>query len=546
MNKIFYPKIAESLRNGYSLGFLLEDLTSGVIVGIVALPLAIAFGMASGATPLQGLITAIIGGFLISLLSGSRFQIGGPTGAFIVLVLSTIQKFGYDGLIIATIMAGIILVIMGIAKLGKLIEFIPYPVTIGFTSGIALIIAIGQLSNTLGIRLPENVDGFLNELIFYAKSINSVNYYSLAFTLLTIIIVKITSKYQIKIPGSLISIILFSFIVKIFDVPVETIGDRFGKLNFSFPRFSIPTFNPEIVTMLFPSAFAIAILGGIESLLSAVVADGMTGDKHRSNTELIAQGIANIITPLWGGLPATGAIARTATNIKNGARSPLSGIFHALALLLIVVFAGDWASLIPLPVLAGILIVVAYNMGEWHLFFKIIKSTKSDTLVLISTFLLTVFVDLSFAIQFGVVMAALLFMKRMSDVVQVDFIKDDDLVDNYKREVLHEGIEVFEINGPFFFGATNRYQVEMNALKKNCKVLIFRMRYVPAMDVTGLKAFEDTLSLTKNNGITVMISGIQKQPRNLLMKSNVWSDISSNTFETFSECYNKALLIVDK
>jgi SulP family sulfate permease len=523
----FEPKLITVLREGYSLTTFSKDLIAGIIVGIVALPLSIAFAIASGVKPEQGLYTAVIAGFLISVFSGSRVQIGGPTGAFIVIIYSIVQKHGYDGLALATIMAGVLLIIMGIARLGEVIKYIPYPVTVGFTSGIAIIIFTTQVKEFFGINaiMPEH---FIPKWIAYFKNIPSIDLQSTIIGILTLLILIFWPKITRKIPGPLVAILASTAAVSFLDLAVPTIGSRFGEIPNHFVKPHLPPISFDLLSQLSSSALAIALLAGIESLLSAVVADGMTGRKHRSNIELIAQGIANVITPLFSGIPATGAIARTATNIKSGGLTPVAGIIHAITILFLFLFLGKWAELIPMATLAGILIVVAYNMSEWRLFVKLLRSPKSDIAVLIITFLLTILVDLTVAIEVGVVLASFLFMRRMVDVTQVKSItkflnedERDDLSDNPAADPnaiaarkIPLGVEVFEINGPFFFGAADKFRDTMRAIQKPPKVLILRMRHVPTIDATGLRALEDTLDKAKRDGITVLLSA----PNARLMK----------------------------
>lgn len=515
------PKLLTVLREGYTGGMFFKDLTAGIIVGIVALPLAIAFAIASGVTPEQGLYTAIIGGFIISALSGSRVQIGGPTGAFIVIIYSIVQKYGYDGLAIATIIAGILLVIMGLVKMGAVLKFIPYPVTVGFTTGIAVIIAVGQLRDFLGLHMEKVPSEFIEKIEAYGEHVGSVTPAAAGIGLLTIVIVALWPRVTKRIPGSLIAIMVATALVPLFGLQVETIGSRFGAVSTALPSLHIPAVAWSKVRQLISPAITIALLAGIESLLSAVVADGMTGRRHRSNMELVAQGVANIASPLFGGIPATGAIARTATNIKNGGVSPVAGITHAIVLLLIMLFFGKWAALIPMASLAGILIVVAYNMSEWHLFVKMFKSPKSDIAVLLVTFFLTVLVDLTVAIQAGVVLAALLFMRRMADVTQVGYITsmiddEEDTSDqdpnSIKRYTVPKGVEVFEVNGPFFFGAADRFKHVLSLIVKKPKVLVLRMRTVLSMDATALRALDEVFEQTRHDKTVLMLAGVHTQP----------------------------------
>jgi len=551
------PKIITVFKQGYSSPVFFKDLTAGIIVGIVALPLAIAFAIASGVKPEQGLYTAIVAGFLISLLSGSRVQIGGPTGAFIVIIYGIVQKFGYDGLVIATIMAGVLLIIMGFAKLGAVIKYIPYPVTVGFTAGIALIIAMGQLRDLLGLHMEKVPAEFIEKIVAYSEHAGSITPIAAVIGIATIAIVFLWPRVTQRVPGSLVAILVTTGMVQLMDLPVETIGSRFGSVSGSLPSFRMPQFDWRTASSLVSPAITIALLAGIESLLSAVVADGMTGRKHRSNMELIAQGVANIASPLFGGIPATGAIARTATNIKNGGLTPIAGIIHAVVLLLIMLFFGKWAALIPMATLAGILVVVAYNMSEWHHFVKLLKSPKMDIAVLLVTFFLTVLVDLTVAIQAGVVLAALLFMKRMSDVTQVGYItsmvgfEEEDEEDakadpnNINKFSVPKGVEVFEVNGPFFFGAAERFKHTLNLIVKKPKVLILRTRTVLAMDATALHALEEVYNMTKREKTVLVLAGIHAQPMIAMDKAGFLDKVGvENVFESIGDALKRARAIV--
>ncbi len=513
------PKLFTTLKNYTSKQFL-ADLSAGTIVGIVALPLAIAFGIASGVTPEKGLITAIIAGFIISLLGGSRVQIGGPTGAFIVIVYGIVQQYGVNGLIIATIMAGVILVIMGFARFGSVIKFIPHPVVVGFTSGIALLIFSTQIKDFFGLAIDEVPSEFFDKWIEYSFNFSTINYYAFGTAALALFIIIIFPKITHKIPGSIVALLVTTAIVQIFHFPVETIGSKFGELPSALPSPVFPQIDFAIIKNLIGPATTIAILAAIESLLSAVVADGMIGGRHRSNMELVAQGVANIITPLFGGIPATGAIARTATNIKNGGRTPVAGIVHAFVLLLITLFFGQYAKLIPMATLAAVLIVVAYNMSEWRSFVEIFKSPKSDIIVLLTTFGLTVVFDLTIAIQVGMVLAVFLFMRSMAMVTNVGIItrelKDDDeeAVDSnaITNKKVPDEVEVFEINGPFFFGAVSKFRDAMRFIESPPKVLIIRMRNVPAIDGTGIHALEEVYHESVKKGTQLVLSGVHTQP----------------------------------
>lgn len=542
------PKIVTVFREGYSVPTFLRDLTAGVIVGIVALPLAIAFAIASGVKPEQGLYTAIIAGLIISLLSGSRVQIGGPTGAFIVIVYGIVQRHGYDGLATATLMAGVLLIIMGIARLGAVIKYIPYPVTVGFTGGIAIIIAAGQIRDFLGLSMADVPAGFIAKVKSYSASLGSVNPAAAAIGLITILLVVLWPRVTRRVPGSLIAIILTTAVVQVFHVPVETIGSRFGSVSGALPVPSLPGLRWDMVPELFSPALSIALLAGIESLLSAVVADGMTGRRHRSNMELVAQGVANIASPLFGGIPATGAIARTATNIKNGGQTPVAGIVHALTLMLIMLFFGKWASLIPLAALAGILMVVAYNMSEWHLFVKLLRSPKSDITVLVVTFLLTVLVDLTIAIQAGVVLAAFLFMRRMAEVTQVSYVtkmmndeEEQDDPNSLKQRTIPAGVEVFEVNGPFFFGAADKFKYTLSLVQKKPKVLILRLRSVLSLDATALRALEDVYGRTRREGTVLLLSGVHAQPLIVMERSGFLDQVGEkNVMENIDAALDRA------
>ncbi|HEX7357632.1 MAG TPA: sulfate permease [Ignavibacteriaceae bacterium] len=522
------PKLFTTLKN-YNKQQFISDATAGVIVGIVALPLAIAFGIASGVTPEKGIITAIIAGFVISFFGGSRVQIGGPTGAFIIIVYGIVQQYGTTGLAIATIMAGIILVIMGLVKFGSLIKFIPYPVVVGFTSGIALLIFSTQIKDFFGLQLDNVPAEFHEKWLAYFQYFSTFNYNVVIIALLSLMIMILWPKITHKIPGSLIAIIATTVIVIVFKLPVDTIGSRFGEISSNLPSPNFYKIDLGVIRNLIGPATVIAILAAIESLLSAVVADGMIGGKHRSNMELVAQGLANIITPIFGGIPATGAIARTATNIKNGGRTPVAGIFHSITLLLIMLFFGSYARLIPMATLAAILVVVAYNMSEWRAFKSLLKSPKSDVVVLLTTFLLTVIFDLTIAIEIGMVLSVLLFMKRMSEVSNVSIITreledeedrpDPNAIDKKK---IPEGVEVFEINGPFFFGAAKKFKDEMSIVEKPPKVRIIRMRNVPAIDATGLQTLKDFYNDSKKHKTHMILSGVHTQPLYAMTQAGIF------------------------
>ncbi len=542
----FQPKIISSLKN-YTKEKFLSDLMAGTIVGIVALPLAIAFGIASGVSPEKGLITAIIGGFIVSFLGGSSVQIGGPTGAFIVIVYGIIQNFGIEGLAIATFIAGIMLVLMGVFKLGTVIKFIPYPIIVGFTSGIALTIFTTQMTDLFGLSIEKIPADFISKWITYFQNIQTVNIWALLVGLASIAIIVFSPRITKKIPGSLIAIIGMTIVVYILRnymgiESIETIGDRFT-INASLPQPEGFKLNMETINLLLPSAFTIAILGAIESLLSATVADGVTGDRHDSNTELIAQGAANIVVPIFGGIPVTGAIARTMTNINNGGRTPVAGIIHAVVLLLILLFLGPLTKHIPMACLAGVLIIVSYNMSEWRTFRSLLKNPKSDVIVLLITFFLTVIFDLTIAIEVGLLIAMFLFMRRVAETTHVS-VSTDRIDLSHEGEILHEeevlmlpqGVEVYEIDGPFFFGVANKLDGTMKTIgSKKPKVRIIRMRKVPFMDSTGLHNLESLHRLSKADNIHLILSGVNDSVREVMVKAgfdqvigseNICSDIN--------------------
>ena len=529
----FQPKLVSALKN-YSKEKFMTDLMAGIIVGIVALPLAIAFGIASGVSPEKGLITAILGGFFVSLLGGCNVQIGGPTGAFIVIVYGIIQNFGIEGLAIATVVAGIILVIMGALKLGTVIKFIPYPIVVGFTSGIALTIFTTQMKDLFGLTMDKVPADFISKWIAYFEHFDTMNLWSLLIGLTSIVIIAITPKFSKKIPGSLIAIILMTVVVYVMRyhlgiTGIETIGDRFT-INASLPGPETINFNMETINLLLPSAFTIAMLGAIESLLSATVADGVTGDKHNSNTELIAQGAANIIVPVFGGIPVTGAIARTMTNINNGGRTPVAGIIHAIVLLLILLFLGPLTKHIPMACLAGVLIIVSYNMSEWRTFRSLMKNPKSDVSVLLVTFFLTVIFDLTVAIEVGLVIACVLFMRRVMETTEISVIKDEidpnaetDITTNEEHLIIPKGVEVYEINGPYFFGIATKFEEVMAQLGDRPKVRIIRMRKVPFIDSTGIHNLESLCKMSQKEKITVVLSGVNTKVHQVLEKADFYT-----------------------
>ncbi|QQS30170.1 MAG: sulfate permease [Sphingobacteriales bacterium] len=525
------PKILTTLKN-YNRQQFVSDLIAGIIVGIVALPLAIAFGIASGVSPQNGLITAIVAGFIISLLGGSRVQIGGPTGAFIVVVYGVVDKFGLDGLLIATFMAGVMLVLMGLFRLGTVIKFMPYPVVVGFTSGIAVVIFSSQIKDFLGLPIDKVPADFFEKWVIYLQYIGNINWFAFGMALTSVLLIVYFPRISRTIPGSLAAIVLTTAATLIWNIPVETIGSRFGQIASVLPTLQIPEIESfEVLKSLIQPAFTIAMLGAVESLLSAMVADGIIGGNHRSNMELVAQGAANMIVPLVGGIPATGAIARTMTNIKNGGRTPVAGIVHALTLLVIMLFLGKWAQLIPMPCLAGILVMVAYNMSEWRSFRDLLSHPKSDVAVLLTTFFLTVVLDLTIAIQIGVIMALVLFVKRTAETSEIQVIKNqfnaetsDELTDSGDNLslALPPDTEVYEINGPFFFGAANKFDEALRRVgSRRPKVRIIRMSKAPFIDSTGLNNLRSLCKKSKTEQIQVILAEVNEQPLSVILKAGI-------------------------
>lgn len=534
IKQVFHPKFFTTIRN-YNLSTFLSDLSAGVIVGIVALPLSIAFGIASGVSPERGIITAVIAGFIISFLGGSKVQIGGPTGAFIVIVYGIVEQFGMQGLIIATLMSGLMLVAMGVLRLGTIIKFMPYPIVVGFTSGIAVVIFSSQVRDFFGLQTAGNIpSGFVEKWIFYFQNLHQVNYYALGISLVTVVVALLWPRINKKIPGTMIALVLTTLAVSIFSLPVETIGSRFGEIKASIPAPGIPSVDFTTFRMLFVPAFTIAMLGAIESLLSAMVADGATGGSHRSNTELIAQGIANLVTPLFGGIPATGAIARTMTNIRNGGKTPVAGMIHAVILLLILLFFGKWAKLIPMSCLAGILVIVAYNMSEWRSFRGLLRNNKSEVAVLLTTFFLTVIIDLTVAIQFGLILAVFLFLRRVIETTDVEVLSAE--VEDEKSEKFDEGemleipkgVEVFEVRGPFFFGVANKFEEAEKQVSKLPKIRIIRLRRVPFIDSTGINNLRSFIHKTQKLGVRVILSGANPRVYETLVKNNIHLLVGDN------------------
>ncbi|MCX6076864.1 MAG: SulP family inorganic anion transporter [Campylobacterales bacterium] len=544
MTNIFQPKLFSLLKKEISKEQIISDIFAGIIVGIVALPLAIAFAVASGVAPQMGIITAVIAGFIISFLGGSRVQIGGPTGAFVIIIYALVEKYGIDGLMISTIMAGIILVLFGLLRLGSLLRYFPHPLIVGFTSGIAVVIFSTQIKDAFGLNIEKLPSEFLEKWHTYFLNIQDTNFYALSITAITILIVMYSKHLTTKVPGSFIAIIFITAVVSFTNIPVTTIESFFGTIPNDI-SFHIPALDFSNLSMYIAPALTIALLGGIESLLSAVVADGMIGSNHRSNTELIAQGIANIVTPFFGGIPATGAIARTATNVKNGGRTPIAGIVHSLTLFLIMLFFADLAKLIPMSCLAGILIVVAYNMSEWRSFVSILRGSPFDIVVLLSTFFLTVMVDLTIAIEVGVVLSSLLFMKRMADIgTMIPKEIDSDSIENYAN--IPDEIAVYEIGGPLFFASAKQYAQTIKEIGFSSKILIIRMRYVPFIDSTALHNLSETVKTLKNAGVIIVMSGVNNEVYKDLKKHHIVDLIGEeNILKTFEEALNYAKKIID-
>lgn len=525
----FKPVLLQDLRN-YSKEKFTADLMAGIIVGIVALPLAIAFGIASGVTPEKGIITAIVAGFAISMFGGSKVQIGGPTGAFIVIIYGIIQEYGLEGLAIATIMAGAFLVLLGVFRLGTIIRFIPYPIVVGFTSGIALTIFTTQIKDLLGLQMDEVPADFISKWIAYIKNLGSADMWTAIVGIASIVIIALTPKISKKVPGSLVAIIVMTLLCLVlksqFGISVDTIGDRFS-ISSELPSAQVPEMSWATLKGLVQPAITIAVLGAIESLLSATVADGVTGQRHNSNQELIGQGIANILSPLFGGIPATGAIARTMTNINNGGRTPVAGIIHAAVLLLIFLFLMPYAQYIPMSCLAGVLVIVAYNMSGWRTLREMASNPKSDVVVLWLTFVLTVVFDLTVAIEVGIILACFMFMKRMTETTHVSVLTDeieanaesDFEVHNEENLIIPDGVEVYEIDGPFFFGIANKFDDVMAAMSDKPKVRIIRMRKIPFIDSTGIHNLHNLISMSHKEDIKIILSGVNDDVRRMLERN---------------------------
>ncbi|MGX8797057.1 SulP family inorganic anion transporter [Fusibacter sp. JL298sf-3] len=542
----FKPKLLTTLKT-YDKAQFLKDLTAGLIVAIVALPLSIALAIASGVSPEKGLHTAIIAGFLISLLGGSRVQIGGPTGAFMVIVYGIVMTHGVDGLIMATVMGGFFMFLMGLFKLGSVIKFIPHTITTGFTAGIAVTIFSSQINDFFGMNLTDVPAAFLDKWQLYAAHVSAIHWPTVAIGAVALAIIVFWPKTKLKIPGTLVALIVATAITQLFALDIMTIGGKFGELSKSLPAPQLPAFSMEKMSALLAPAMTIAVLGAVESLLSAVVADGMIGGKHRSNTELMAQGVANMASGLFGGIPATGAIARTVTNIKSGGRTPVAGMIHAVVLLLIMLLFMPLAQMIPLTALAAVLMVVAYNMSEWRECAALMKSPKSDILVLTATFLITVFVDLVVAIEVGMVLAAMLFMKRMAEESCVrEMTRDtaeeaEHFTPAFDVEVMNAlptGVQMYEINGPMFFGVADKFLEVLNSIDSETEVIILRLRNVPCVDATAIHSMKRFITLCKNKGIQLLVTGIQPQPYTSFEKAGLIEAIGK---EHFYEKFETAL-----
>jgi SulP family sulfate permease len=531
MYSYLYPKLYTLYKNGLiTKKQISKDIMSGIIVGIVALPLAIAFAIASGVSPEKGLVTAIVAGFIISAFGGSRVQIGGPTGAFIVIVYAIVQEHGVEGLVIATFMAGFIIIGMGLAKVGNWLKYIPYPLIVGFTSGIALIILSSQIKDFFGLTITDLPSDFVGKWQVYIKNFNGINWIAVTLAVGTVLISFNFHRITSKVPGSLVAIILSILIVKYFHLPVETIESKFGEIPNSFSMPSIPIVNFGTIQALIQPAFAIALLGAIESLLSAVVSDGMIGSKHRPNAELIAQGSANIVSALFAGIPATGAIARTATNVKNGGRTPIAGIVHTVVLLLIMLVFAPYAKLIPMATLAGILIVVSYHMSEWRQFSSLVRTgKKGDITVLLVTFFLTVVFDLIIAIEVGIVLSSFVLMKRISESVHVNKESDGEAVPISEKEILFDqeikdiphGVSIYQIEGPLFFGASQLFEETLNQLKEYPEILILRMRHLSFVDSTGIQRLKEMVHKFSKNGVKIIFSGMNTKVKHDLKKAGI-------------------------
>lgn len=549
---IFYPKIITTLK-GYDKAHFKIDAKAGLIVALVALPLAIAFGIASGVSPQQGIITSIVAGLIASLLGGSRVQITGATGAMVVIISGVIASHGMIGLIVATVMAGVILVLMGLLKFGDFIRFMPYPITLGFTTGIAVLIFSMEIKDFFGLQIPSVPREFHEKWITYAQSFHTINLYALGIGLFTILVIFSWNHIYKKIPGTLVAIILTTAIVSFCKLPVETIGDRLAADTQAIAQAKLTNFSFTSVKELLPVAFNLAMLGAIVSLLSAMVADGALGSTHRANTELIAQGVANIVTPFFGGIPATGAIARTMTSVSNGGRTPVVGIVHVFVLSLILLVFGRWTKLIPMSCLAGIVIVVAYNMSDWRTFVGMFKNTRSEVVVLLVTFFLTVFFDLTIAIEIGILLALFLFVRRVSKTIGIQVVKNEIQPGENEREILSsealqipKDVDVFEIDGPFFFGIANKFEEAQKQVQKKPKVRIIRMRKVPFMDTTGLRNLRTFYKKCQHEKIQIILAGVNEDVINALKQDGLYDIIGNeNIYDHIEPAMNRAKQIIE-
>lgn len=548
-NLMLIPKLFTCLKQ-YSKEQFIKDLTAGIIVAIIAFPLSIALAIASGVSPEKGLFTAIVGGFIISFLGGSRVQIGGPTGAFVIIIYGIIQKYGLDGLIVATLIAGFFLLLMGFLRFGSIIKYIPDPITSGFTTGIAITIFSTQIKDFFGLNIKNVPSEFLPKWISYIKGIHALNIGTLLIGCLSLGIIILWPKINKKIPGTLIAIIAATLITSLFHLHIDTIGSRFGSISGALPSITIPKLNLKMINELLIPGLTIAVLAAVESLLSAVVADGMIGGKHRSNMELVAQGAANIFSALFGGIPVTGAIARTAANIKNGGRTPISGIVHSITLMIIMVLFLPYMNLVPMTTLAAILIMVSYNMGEWEIFKRLSKASKSDAAVYLVTFSLTIFLDLVVAISIGLILASLLFMKRMSDVTNVSYVLDAS-EDEEVNELLNDinttnDISIYEISGPFFFGAADKFINAIRETNNFTKILLIKLEHVPAMDATAYHGLEMLYDMCKKHKTKLIFIGLQSQPYFMLKKYGFIDIIGKENFcKTTEEGIYRANLLLN-
>lgn len=543
--EVLKPKLFDTLK-GYTRSLFISDLLAGIIVGIVAIPLALAFAVASGVKPEQGLFTAIIAGFVIAAFGGSRTQVSGPTGAFIVVIAKIVHDFGYSGLATATFLAGAMLMLLGIFRVGGILKFVPFPLTVGFTSGIAVIIFSAQIRDFFGLDIATVPPEFLDKWQLYIEKFKTVNPDSFALGAASLVTLFLFPSR--KIPGSLVVLIGATLFSHIFGLSVETLGSRFGEIPSVLPSPALPDLSLSHIRLVFTAAMTIAMLGAIESLLSASVADGMQGTKHRSNMELIAQGIGNLLSPIFSGIPATGAIARTATNIKSGGKTPISGMIHSITVLLIMLLFGEYASLIPLPALSAILIYVSWNMSEVKTFISLLRSQKGDVLVLVSTFLLTVFIDLTIAIEVGMILSAFIFMKRMEESSEFSWISDRSESEDSITPVpsnLPAGVEIFRIDGPLFFGAIDRFRSAISRLERSHKILILRMKAVPSIDASGVHALKELTKSLRKRGVILILAGLKKEPLQILKKSTLIDDIGrENICENTQEAVKRARLLL--